>query len=300
MTDAGSLKPCFFSAKALSLPQIPPKLRKLGRDLSSGRTRAAVSAPLVVAFASELVERTSGLPAWSTGSTTRYLILVDVPLPVVLRVVSMLELRRPDLRAHPTTDHRAVQRLLVSCVRHEPFLGIVDAFVWDESLNIVTGDFTVRSFPLKQVPLVSALSAAEQESFEIDEDGSYLCWPDRGIHLGVSQILQEADPMYLADVAIERNRQDHTGAALRAVREEKGLRQSDIRGLSERQVRRLEEGISRLRLEAAEKFAAAFKMELASLLDDIARRAGEMRSNVADPPARTRARTSARRKTNQQ
>jgi transcriptional regulator with XRE-family HTH domain len=103
------------------------------------------------------------------------------------------------------------------------------------------------------------------------------------IHLGVSQILQNADPMYLADIAIERNRQDHTGAALRRLREEHGLRQTDINGLSERQVRRIEDGISRLRVETAEKFATAFGMDLSPLLDQVGRYAGEIRRGSVTP-----------------
>jgi hypothetical protein len=130
------------------------------------------------------------------------------------------------------------------------------------------------------------LPIEERHEFEIDADGSYLYWVSRDIHLGVSQILQDADPMYLADMAIERNRRDRTGAALRRMREEAGLRQSDIPGLSERQVRRIEDGISRLRVPTAERFAAAFRMTLGTLLDNLGRHASEIRKASSDPVAR--------------
>ncbi|HEX8832389.1 MAG TPA: helix-turn-helix domain-containing protein [Longimicrobium sp.] len=237
----------------------------------------AFAAPAVVVFASELAGGSVVPPEWSRGGTTRYLVVADVPEPVLPRVFSALDLRKPDQRVHVTRDTGVVRRLLVASARREPMLGIVDAFVWNETLTLVTGDLAFRSFPAGRVPVVAKLASEERHRFEIGADGSHLYWPSGDIHLGVSQILQQADPMYLADIAIKRDRQDHTGAALRRLREEKGLRQTDIAGLSERQVRRIEEGISRLRVPSAEKFAAAFGMDVGTLLDEVARYAGESR-----------------------
>jgi hypothetical protein len=289
MSSARSTNPVFVSRSALSLPDLPPNLRRLGRELVRHGS-SAFAAPLVVAFASELAGGKAALPAWASEPSTRFLVIVDVPQPVLLRVVSSLDLRRPEQRMHATTDAGAVRRLLVASARRDPSVGIVDAYLWAESLTVVTGDFEFRSFPLAKLPLLTALPEQDRASFEIDEDGSYLHWPARDIHLGVSQLLQAVDPMYLVDVAIERNRQDRTGAALRGIREEKRLRQSDVAGLSERQVRRLEEGISRLRVETAKKFAAAFGTDLSALIDEIARRAGDLRHDPADAdegPARS-------------
>jgi hypothetical protein len=247
---------------------------------------------VIVAFASELVRESIALPEWSAGGATRYLVVVDIPDQVLPRVFSTLDLRRPDQRLHATLDVGVIRRLLVATARQEPMLGIVDAYVWDETLTLVTGDLQFRSFPLNRVPRIAGLSSEEQGRFDVDVDGSHLYWPSGDIHLGVSQILQHADPMYLADIAIERNRQDHTGAALRRLREEHCLRQADITGLSERQVRRIEDGISRLRVETAEKFATAFGMDLGVLLDQVGRYAAEIhRVSVASRegvPRRTR------------
>lgn len=282
MTRRTNSKPCYISPQALSSPELPSQLRKLGRSLVASEGSQAFSAPLIVAFASELIRDSIKLPEWSAGGTTRYLIVVDVPDQVLPQVFSSLDLRRPDQRLHATRDRGVVRRLLVATARREPMLGIVDAYAWDEILTLVTGDFQFRSFPLNRVPRIAKLPAEEQGRFELNVDGSHLYWPGEDIHLGVSQILQNADPMYLADIAIERNRQDHTGAALRRIREEHGRRQVDINGLSERQVRRIEDGISRLRVDTAEKFAAAFGMDLSALLDQVGRYAGELhRASVA-------------------
>jgi hypothetical protein len=235
------------------------------------------TAPTVVVFASELVGRSVQLPEWSKLGTTRYLVVTDVPEPVVPRVFSALDLRKPDQRLHATRDVGAVRRFIVASARGEPILGIVDAYVWNETLTLVTGDLVSREFPIARIPVVAELPSEDRDRFEVSADGSYLFWRAGEVHLGMSQILQAVNPMYLADVEIQRYQQDHTGAALRRIREEKGLRQADIPGLGERQVRRIEEGISRLRIPAAQKFAAAFRMPLGALLDEIAQYAGGSR-----------------------
>jgi hypothetical protein len=266
--------PCFISPKALAVPDLPAPIRKMGRSLvAAGRS----TAPAVVVFASELVGRSVALPEWSKLGTTRYLVVTDVPEPVVPRVFSALDLRKPDQRLHATRDPGVVRRFIVASARGEPILGIVDAYVWNETLTLVTGDLVSREFPIARIPVVADLPSEDRDRFQVSADGSYLFWPAGDVHLGVSQILQAVNPMYLADVEIQRYQQDHTGAALRRIREEKGLRQADIPGLGERQVRRIEEGISRLRIPAAQKFAAAFRMPLGALLDEIARYAGASR-----------------------
>jgi transcriptional regulator with XRE-family HTH domain len=267
----------YFSPKALSLPQLPPEIRRRAQMLSRRPSPDAGSARLVAVFSSELIHGTVGPPDFGATSSTRYLVVKDVPDAVSLGIVSALDLRRPERRVHLTSDVVAVRRMVVASARPDPVLSLVDAFVWNGSLTVVTGDLELRSFPMARVPLVGELPPEEQGSFEVDADGSYLWWPGRDLHLGVSQILQRSDPMHLADVAIERNGKDLTGAAVRYLRVQKGLRQSDIGGLSERQVRRIEDGISRLTGATAEKFAAASGLDVSTFLDEVARRAGTIR-----------------------
>lgn len=267
-----------FSGKALNEAALPAPLRRLARTLPDMVAAKTLAGPLVVAYASELIlENGTALPQWHSRADTRFLVIIDVPEPALVRLPASLGLRRADERIHATRDSGAIRRLIISLARPEPVLGIVDAYVLGDTLNVVTGDFVFRSFPLDRVPGLDTLRGTAAHEFEIDEDGSYLYWPGDDLHLGVSQLLQAADPMYLADIEIERYSSDHTGAALRSIREEKRIRQSDIPGLSERQVRRIEDGISRLRAEAARKFSEAFAMPLGDLLDEIARRAGQLR-----------------------
>lgn len=111
-------------------------------------------------------------------------------------------------------------------------------------------------------------------------DRRYPAPANPAIHLGVSQILQAVDPQHLAQVEIERNALDYTRWALEAWRRDLGVRQADIEGMSERHVRRVEQGISRLTASAAESFARAFGVSTRTFLDELAKRTRATREKV--------------------
>jgi len=266
----------YVSGAAQKFAALPPHLRKAARTA----TREGLKTPVCVVCASEvLASGPTGLPPMSSGAETRYLVLVDVPAQALVRLPRALGLHRPEYRLCQTPDPGALRRLLIALARPEPLLGIVDAYVVGASLHVLTGDFEFRCFPIRKIPALSRLAAAERPRFTVDEDGSYLHWPARDIHLGVSQLLQEADPAFMADVAIRRSERDKLGPALRTLREELGLRQSDIAGIGERQMHRIETGVSRLRYESAQKIAKAFRMTTGALLAELAQRASAQRTD---------------------
>lgn len=272
----------FFTSNALRCTNLTRAMREKAHQLASW-DEAEPGFSVVVAFASEIIQDSAHhLPSWAVGADVWYLVIADVPVPALVRLPAILRLHRPDQRLHLTVDPLAVRRLITAQARREPFEGIVDAYMLSDSLVTTLGDLTTRTFPIHRVPRLQGLSLEERSSFTIDEDGSFLFWPSTGIHLGTSQLLQAVDPSYLAEVEIQRHTKDRTGAAISQVREARNLRQVDIPGLSERQVRRIEQGISRLTAESASKFAAAFDLTLRDFLDDVARRVAQLRQSEED------------------
>lgn len=260
------------SAIARELADLPEQLRPL---LDRGLSEDVKAGGVVVATASEIIRHPKGLvPEW-VDTETFYLVFTDVPVPALMRLPTLLRLHKPDQRLHVTRDAGALRRLLVSQKRRLPEEGIVDAYALGDELVLVLGDLTVRSFPSDQVPRLADRGRKALQGFEIDSDGSYLRWPDMDVDLGVSSLLQAVDPTYLADVEIERIAEEDTGAAIRAMREERGLRQKDISGLGERQVRRLETGESRLTAAAAREFAESFDLSLDRFLELLGQRLGK-------------------------
>lgn len=233
-------------------------------------------------FASEVLsEEAEGSSSLFEGADSRYAILLDgVPTPEILRIPSILNLHRPEQRAHLTEDVAVVRRGAVSLLRKDPTEGILDAWVFEDELTLLLADLGKRTVDPSRVPSLRRMKPRDLGEFVIDEDGTYMHWPGPDVHLGVSQILQAVDPEYLAQVEIERNAVDYTRWTLEAWRHDLGLRQADIEGMSERHVRRIEQGVSRLTAPAADYFARAFGVSLRAFLDELARRTRKTREMV--------------------
>lgn len=268
----------FFSRKAWSV--VPRSLQKAIKIVQNKHPRVPAGViPCVFLFASEVVGKR--IPERLVGPDTRYAILVDdMPLPALLDIPAVLNLHRPDLRAHLTHDPGIVRRAVVSLLRDQRRGAILDAYVFQSRLAVLLADLKRREVNLAEIPSLERLKPQRIADFQVDENGSYLYWPSVDVHLGVSQILQAIDPEHLAEVEIERNALDFTGWAIEGWRRELGLNQADIEGLSERQVRRIEQGVSRLTAPAAGQFARAFGMTTRAFLDELATRTRKTREAV--------------------
>jgi hypothetical protein len=138
---------------------------------------------------------------------------------------------------------------------------IFDARLEDGILHVVSADFRRLEVPISKIVPLAKADKETAERFEIDEDGSYIYWADLHLHLGWEQLQQVVDP-----AAIQRAKQKSRefnvryGAAIRKMREEKGLAITAIPGLSQKQLRRIERGECRLTSNTARKLAQAHGM----------------------------------------
>jgi len=138
---------------------------------------------------------------------------------------------------------------------------IFDARLEDGVLHVVSADFGRLEVPISKIVPLAKAAKETAERFEIDEDGSYIYWPDLDLHLGWEQLQQVVDPL-----AVQRAKQKSRefnvryGAAIRKMREEKGLAITAIPGLSHKQLRRIERGECRLTSNTARKLAQAHGM----------------------------------------
>ncbi len=116
------------------------------------------------------------------------------------------------------------------------------------------------------------IDVADRAAFEIAADGSFIHWPAPDIHLDLDAIRGAVDPEYREKQAAARLAHDERyGSAVAAFRTERGLRQTDIAGLSERQVRRIEKG-ERPTLTALRSLAKAHELDLDEYLSGLAAR----------------------------
>lgn len=113
---------------------------------------------------------------------------------------------------------------------------------------------------------LKCIPKTERESFVVDEDGSYIHWPGPDVHIDLDAIRVAIDPEARVKAATAKAlREKRYGEAIAKMRLAKGLRQSDIEGLSERQVRRIEKGEGSS-AEALRSLATAHDMDLDSYL----------------------------------
>jgi len=97
--------------------------------------------------------------------------------------------------------------------------------------------------PVSELPALARLTGKDLPKVSVSASGSRLHWAAGDIDLNLDTIREHADPEVRKKHDAER-RKDMVryGKAIRAVRRAKGLTQAGVAGLSERQVRRLEEG----------------------------------------------------------
>lgn len=148
---------------------------------------------------------------------------------------------------------------------------ILDARLEDGMLHVISPDFKRLEVPLSRIPALAKAGAKVAASFEIDEDGSYVYWPDFDLHLGWEQLTQIVDP-----AAVHKAKQKshefnvRYGAAIRELRESQGLSPNAIPALSDKQLRRIERGECRLTSNAAESLAKAHGMQPNEYLQAVA------------------------------
>ncbi len=138
---------------------------------------------------------------------------------------------------------------------------ILDAKIEDGILHVVSPDFDRMDVPIAAIPNLRNAVPSKIQEFEIDEDGSFIYWPALDLHLGWVQLRQIVNPA--AALKASQKSQEFNkryGKAVQKVREAAGLRPGDISGISDKQLRRIENGECRLTSNAIEALSQAHKL----------------------------------------
>ncbi|MGA3212342.1 MAG: DUF2442 domain-containing protein [Terriglobales bacterium] len=147
---------------------------------------------------------------------------------------------------------------------------IADATIAGNRLFVTSCALRQYEVPIAKVPPLKSLPKAVLANFRIDEDGSYLHWPEPDIHLDLDAIRIAIDPAAKRKALVSNARwQQQYGKAITKLRLEKGVKQSDVPGLSERQVRRIEHGEGTT-YESLSRLATAHGMALDEYLNRLA------------------------------
>lgn len=157
--------------------------------------------------------------------------------------------------------HSLLKRLASALEADDKQERILDAKVEDGVLHVVSQNFSRLDVPIAMISSLRKADSSKIEKFEIDKDGSFICWPALDVHLGWEQLEQIVNPE-AARKALQKSREFNVryGRAVRKVREQAGLKPSEITGISEKQLRRIESGECRLTSNAIEALSTAHKL----------------------------------------
>lgn len=149
---------------------------------------------------------------------------------------------------------------------------IIDAYLAGDSLFVRGPKHRMLHVPISSVRALSGQPRAVLRNFVIDPDGSFVHWPDLDVHLGWNQFLQAVHPeeSRKAQQRTERYNQRY-GAAIRKLREEAAISQSKVDGLTERQIRRIEQGECRATTTALSALAKAHGLDAHAYMERLAK-----------------------------
>ncbi len=138
---------------------------------------------------------------------------------------------------------------------------IVDAKVEDGVLHAISTNFDRLDVPIARIPALKNADPSEIQRFEMDEDGAFIYWPKLDVHLGWTQLQQLVDP----ETALKASQKSEAfnkryGKAVQTLREQTGLKRSEIPGISDKQLGRIERGECRLTSNAIETLSKAHKL----------------------------------------
>ena len=174
------------------------------------------------------------------------------------------------------SDPSIPRRVLAAWAQNAQDQLIAKASVSEDRLFVLSCALQPYEIAFAMMAALKSIPVAGRPDFTVDSDGSYIHWPGPDIHIDLDAIRAATDPEARAKAATAKALHDSRyGAAIAKLRLSKDLRQSDIEGLSERQVRRIEKG-GGTTFEALRRLAIAHHMKLAEYM-------GELAANLSDP-----------------
>ena len=191
-----------------------------------------------------------------------------VLLPQMLERAGLRSLR--NMLAHSNSS--VPRRVLAAWLHNAQAELIAYATVAEDRLIVVSCEPKTYEVRFDQMPALRKIAPQQRRSFEIAEDGSFIWWPSADIHLDLDALRTVTDPTWHKRAKrIRRTHGRKYGEAIAALRKDHGLKQTDIPGVSERQLRRIE-GSGAVSVRTMEQLANAHGMALAHYLDALARK----------------------------
>lgn len=180
---------------------------------------------------------------------------------------------RGDFELYVAPDVASVQRLIQARRMGAQGKLIASASVDDGKLIVWSCEPKRYEVAVDQIPSLARFSADVLDRFEVSASGSRIHWTDADVDINLDTIRELVDPDIRHAHEIQaRQEAAKYAAAIRSFREERGLKQSEIEGLTDRQIRRLEAGHTVPQIDTLRKLAAAHGVSINDYLKELASR----------------------------
>lgn len=194
-----------------------------------------------------------------------------VPPALLQRLAHLGRIVPSGVQPFVPSDTEALRRLLLTQSRGAERQLIAAASLENHELVVWSCEPRELRCPVWDIPVLKALPKARLKKFALSPSGSRLRWPDEDIDLNLDTFRELVDPEVLqANQERFRREAKRHAEAIKALRKSKGLRQDQIAGLSERQVRRLESGEVYPHSSTLNKLAAAHGLPPAAYVRQLA------------------------------
>jgi hypothetical protein len=229
----------------------------------------------------QAVERPeSDLVSWAAGMRKR---IGEVPFVFVSqashfrddwKVAQRMTLVGASLRKvtpYVAPDADAARRLAHAQLQGAADKLIASAEIQGDTLEVWSCEPKPYRVPIASLPALGKLSRKGLREFTLSSSGSRVHWNEGDVDLSLDSIRAAIDPTIEAGQRDEFRRDVARYArAIRRLREERTIRQTDVRGLTERNVRRIEAGEVLPRASTLRKLASAHQMTVREYMDALA------------------------------
>ena len=189
--------------------------------------------------------------------------------------------------AYLAPDAHAVRRLVNARLVGAEQRYIASALIEGDKLVVWSCEPKRYEVRASEIPVLARMNAAELATLELSESGSALHWDANDVDLNLDGILYYVDPKVRREQdKASREEAARYAGAIRSLREERELTQADIPGLTERQVRRVEQGESTPRSGTLQKLATAHGLSLDGYLKELAKRSKTRRGRKLREPSK--------------
>lgn len=187
-------------------------------------------------------------------------------LPQMLHQAEIRSSQRILLHSNQEVPKRVLRAWSLGC----PAELIATAQVTHDELFVLACDHSFFRVKFEEMAALRNIPPQRRSTFTISSEGSYLHWPEDDVHIDLDAVRYLKDDAWGEKKKSERLLYDvRFGEVVAALRKRNGIKQAEIHGLSERQVRRIEKG-ERTKIDTLAIVARSHGLSLKEYLDEIA------------------------------